>query len=322
MAVPIGAEAEAGSAGEARRPGARHRPPPARPAPRDRAGRRGRTPRPPQAQARRRRPPSRTRPTRCSRKLAYVIVNEAGASVYSTSPVGREEFPDFDATLRGTDLDRPAGSRIRSPSWSRSSRRTSASACISTTSTPSSSRSRSRAVIASLRQLRRRRPEHGERPAAAARLGPEPAHRAADRRASQGEGAVHATASSCTRSRGSARRPSRRRPASSRSPAASNPLDRTWVHPESYPVATRLLEKLGFTPEVVRDRERLAGAAREARRGRPAGPGPRAGGRRADPARHLRGPRPARSRPPRRPAQADLQEGRAQARGPPAPAWS
>ena len=34
--------------------------------------------------------------------VAYVIVNEAGASVYSASPVGREEFPDFDATLRGT----------------------------------------------------------------------------------------------------------------------------------------------------------------------------------------------------------------------------
>lgn len=34
--------------------------------------------------------------------LAYVIVNEAGASVYSASPVGREEFPDYDATLRGT----------------------------------------------------------------------------------------------------------------------------------------------------------------------------------------------------------------------------
>ncbi|MBI1903804.1 MAG: RNA-binding transcriptional accessory protein [Planctomycetia bacterium] len=33
--------------------------------------------------------------------LAYVIVNEAGASVYSASPVGREEFPQFDATVRG-----------------------------------------------------------------------------------------------------------------------------------------------------------------------------------------------------------------------------
>ena len=35
-------------------------------------------------------------------ELAYVIVNEAGASVYSVSPVGREEFPTFDSTLRGT----------------------------------------------------------------------------------------------------------------------------------------------------------------------------------------------------------------------------
>ena len=33
-------------------------------------------------------------------QLAYVVVNEAGASVYSTSQVGRDELPDFDATLR------------------------------------------------------------------------------------------------------------------------------------------------------------------------------------------------------------------------------
>ena len=32
---------------------------------------------------------------------AYVIVNEAGASVYSTSSTGREEFPEYDATVRG-----------------------------------------------------------------------------------------------------------------------------------------------------------------------------------------------------------------------------
>src|SRR5262249_58924361 len=35
-------------------------------------------------------------------QLAYVIVNEAGASVYSTSQVGREELPEHDATLRST----------------------------------------------------------------------------------------------------------------------------------------------------------------------------------------------------------------------------
>ncbi|MHB8956968.1 MAG: helix-hairpin-helix domain-containing protein [Pirellulaceae bacterium] len=33
-------------------------------------------------------------------EVAFVIVNEAGASVYSTSPVGREELPTYDAVLR------------------------------------------------------------------------------------------------------------------------------------------------------------------------------------------------------------------------------
>ncbi len=35
-------------------------------------------------------------------KIGYVIVNEAGASVYSASDVAREEFPTLDATQRGT----------------------------------------------------------------------------------------------------------------------------------------------------------------------------------------------------------------------------
>ena len=34
------------------------------------------------------------------RELAYVIVNEAGASVYSASALGAEEFPDYDVTAR------------------------------------------------------------------------------------------------------------------------------------------------------------------------------------------------------------------------------
>ena len=33
--------------------------------------------------------------------VSFVIVNEAGASVYSTSRIGREEFPHYDASLRG-----------------------------------------------------------------------------------------------------------------------------------------------------------------------------------------------------------------------------
>jgi uncharacterized protein len=37
-----------------------------------------------------------------SRKIGYVIVNEAGASVYSASEAARQEFPTLDATQRGT----------------------------------------------------------------------------------------------------------------------------------------------------------------------------------------------------------------------------
>lgn len=33
--------------------------------------------------------------------VSYAIVNEAGASIYSASPLGKEEFPDIDVTIRG-----------------------------------------------------------------------------------------------------------------------------------------------------------------------------------------------------------------------------
>ncbi|MCB9067552.1 MAG: RNA-binding transcriptional accessory protein [Calditrichae bacterium] len=36
-----------------------------------------------------------------ARELMYIIVNEAGASVYSASKVAKEEFPDLEASLRG-----------------------------------------------------------------------------------------------------------------------------------------------------------------------------------------------------------------------------
>lgn len=42
------------------------------------------------------------RETGQSGQIGYVIVNEAGASVYSASEIARQEFPDLDATQRGT----------------------------------------------------------------------------------------------------------------------------------------------------------------------------------------------------------------------------
>src|SRR5262249_44191158 len=42
----------------------------------------------------------------------YLIVNEAGASIYSTSAIAREEFPELDATVRGTIS---IGRRVQDP---------------------------------------------------------------------------------------------------------------------------------------------------------------------------------------------------------------
>ena len=36
----------------------------------------------------------------CIRDSSYVVVNEAGASVYSASDVARKEFPDMDVSER------------------------------------------------------------------------------------------------------------------------------------------------------------------------------------------------------------------------------
>jgi uncharacterized protein len=36
-----------------------------------------------------------------------------------------------------------------------------------------------------------------------------------------------------------------------------DPLDATWIHPESYPIARQILADLGFTPADLRDREKL-----------------------------------------------------------------
>src|SRR5262249_24119265 len=37
-----------------------------------------------------------------------------------------------------------------------------------------------------------------------------------------------------------------------------NPLDETWVHPESYPVVQQLLTELGFAPEALADQAKVA----------------------------------------------------------------
>jgi uncharacterized protein len=188
-------------------------------------------------------------------KLAYVIVNEAGASVYSASPIGREEFPDFDATLRGTisigrRLQDPLSELVKIEPQSigvglyqhdvnakqlKESLEAVISSCVNfvgvdlnTASVPLLRH------VSGLNQLTARRVvEHAKEKGGFTNR----------EQLLQVEGVGPAT---YTQAAGFLK-----------IPGAENPLDRTWVHPESYPTALKLLEKLGFTPEVVRDKAQL-----------------------------------------------------------------
>jgi protein Tex len=189
-------------------------------------------------------------------QLAYVVVNEAGASVYSASPVGREEFPDFDATLRGTvsigrRLQDPLSELVKIEPQSigvglyqhdinskqlKESLESVISSCVNFVGVDLNT-----ASVPLLRHV--------------SGLNQLTARRVVDHRKEKGpfvrreqlmevEGIGPAT---FTQAAGFLK-----------IPGGENPLDRTWVHPESYAVATRLLEKLGFAPEAVRDKEQLA----------------------------------------------------------------
>jgi uncharacterized protein len=189
-------------------------------------------------------------------ELAYVIVNEAGASVYSTSPVGKEEFPNFDATLRGTVS---IGRRLQDPLSElvkidpqhvgvglyqhdvpakelRESLDGVVESCVNqvgvdvnTASVPLLRH------VSGLNQLVARdvvayRKAHGP---------------FRDRRQLlqiNGIGEQRFTQAAGFLKIGD----------------GDNPLDATWIHPESYDVATQLLSDLGYGSEVLRDRERLA----------------------------------------------------------------
>src|SRR5262249_10658609 len=40
-------------------------------------------------------------------------------------------------------------------------------------------------------------------------------------------------------------------------PGGAEPLDETWIHPESYPIARKILEDVGYSPADLRDRAKL-----------------------------------------------------------------
>ena len=199
-------------------------------------------------------PPSSTLDPPLLPELAYVIVNEAGASVYSASAVGREEFPDYDATLRGTisigrRLQDPLSELVKidpqsigvglyqhdvNPRELKDSLEAVIESSVNhvgvdlnTASVPLLR------YVAGLNQLVARdvvdfRKQHGpfrnrEQLLQVPNIGPA--------RYVQAAGFLKIA-------------------------AGDNPLDQTWIHPESYPAAQRLLAEVGFDPEALRDRQK------------------------------------------------------------------
>jgi protein Tex len=193
--------------------------------------------------------------------VAYVIVNEAGASVYSTSPLGREELPQYDATLRssiniGRRLLDPLSELVKIDPGSlgvglyqhdvkakhlRTSLDAVVESCVNyvgvdlNTASPALLR-----YVSGLNQLTARRLyDH--------RLANGPFRNLEQLKEVSGLGeATFVQAAGFLKIAD-----------------GDNPLDTTWIHPESYEVARNVLGKLGFAPEDLRQKETTAAVAQK-----------------------------------------------------------
>jgi uncharacterized protein len=186
------------------------------------------------------------------RGVAFMIVNEAGASVYSTSALAREELPDRDATLRGAVS---IGRRVQDPlselvkidpasmgvglyqhdaknKHLRASLDAVVQSCVNfvgvdlNTASPSLLRYVSGLNQLTARRLYDYRREHG------------PFHSREQLRDVPGIGeATFVQAAGFLKIEG-----------------FDQPLDATWIHPESYDVATKLLRRLDLTTHDLKER--------------------------------------------------------------------
>ncbi|HUR53648.1 MAG TPA: helix-hairpin-helix domain-containing protein [Gemmataceae bacterium] len=188
--------------------------------------------------------------------LAYVIVIEAGASDYSASPVAREEFPQLDATTRGTVS---IGRRLQDPlaelvkidpqhigvglyqhdvkaKHLKESLEAVIESCVNTVGVDLNTASVPllRHVSGMNQLVAREVVTHRER------NGPFTSREQlmtipglGEKRYTQAAGFL-------------------------KIPDAPDPLDKTWIHPESYPLARQILTDLGFAPADLDDKEKLA----------------------------------------------------------------
>jgi uncharacterized protein len=194
-------------------------------------------------------------------RVCYVIVNEAGASVYSTSRVGRDELPNFDASMRGAIS---IGRRLQDPLSELvkidpanigvglyqhdvkakhlcTSLDGVVESCVNyvgvdvNTASPALLR-----YVSGLNQLTARR-VYEQR----LQGGPFRTREQVKEVVGFGE-ATFVQAAGFLKIVG-----------------GENPLDATWIHPESYEVATRILEKLGRGPADLTSKETLASLAEQ-----------------------------------------------------------
>lgn len=187
-------------------------------------------------------------------QLSYVIVNEAGASVYSASNIGREEFPDYDATLRGTisigrRLEDPLAELVKidpphlgvglyqhdvNPKQLKESLEAVVESCVNqvgvdvnTASVPLLK------YVAGLNQL--------------------VAREIVDYRKANGP---FKTRDQFLQVPGMGQARFVQAAGFLKIYEGDNPLDKTWIHPESYGITTQLIGQLGYGPDVIQDPHR------------------------------------------------------------------
>ncbi|MBL9125603.1 MAG: helix-hairpin-helix domain-containing protein [Planctomycetaceae bacterium] len=193
------------------------------------------------------------------RGVDYVIVNEAGASVYSASPLAREEFPDHDATQRGTisigrRLQDPLSELVKIDAASigvgmyqhdvkakhlRESLDAVVESCVNyvgvdlNTASPALLRYVSGLNQLTARRLYDYRREHG----------PFKNREALREVPGFGEATFTQAAGFLKIDEG------------------DNPLDTTWIHPESYEATRQILARLGWSEADLVDKQRTAESA-------------------------------------------------------------
>jgi len=187
--------------------------------------------------------------------LRYCIVNEAGASLYSTSPIGREEFPDYTPELRsaisiGRRLQDPLSELVKiepahlgvglyqhdiQASHLKSSLAEVVESCVNYAGVDVNTASVALLrYVSGLNQLTAKRIYDYRRQNG-------PFRNRAQLREVPGIGeATFIQAAGFLKISG-----------------GDNPLDATWIHPESYPIAEKILEVLGFKREDLRIRGRM-----------------------------------------------------------------